>query len=170
MTAQNNNSDPAVNKAYDLYASALKKLYDGDYQAAKKIFDQLLTDYAEDRELLARVRSLRQACEERLNGKDGPGELSADDHYDRAIFHHNEGQFDRAMDHLKKSLERGGRKAWHVHYAMAAVNSRQGNRQEALKSLKEALNLSPQARHMASQDPDFEPLRGNEDFESVLSA
>jgi len=169
MTAQKANPEQPVTKAYELYETGLKKLYDGDYQGARKTFDQILDEYSEDLELLARVRSFRQACEQKLNGKETSGEVSAEDHYDLAIYYHNEGEFDQAMRHLKKALEGGGQEAWHVHYAIAAVNSRQGNREEALKSLKEALDLSPQARFLAVQDPDFEPLRGSEDFESVLS-
>ena len=56
----------------------------------------------------------------------------------------------------------------HVLYCMAATAARAGDNATALKSLRQAVGAGPANRAQARQDPDFDTLREDEEFLSIL--
>ena len=57
-----------------------------------------------------------------------------------------------------------------LHYGLACVHAVNGHRDEALESLGKAIELKPEAREWAREDTDFESLREDERFRSMLGA
>jgi hypothetical protein len=51
---------------------------------------------------------------------------------------------------------------------MAATAARAGDSATALKSLRQAVSVGPANRAQARQDPDFDTLRDDEEFLSIV--
>jgi tetratricopeptide (TPR) repeat protein len=54
-----------------------------------------------------------------------------------------------------------------LHYNLACYWSLAGNWPKALDELSVALELEPELRNLVANEPDFDPLRGNPDFERL---
>src|SRR2546426_631406 len=55
-----------------------------------------------------------------------------------------------------------------VHYVLASTLAAKGDRREALEHLREAIELNATNRIYARNDPDFEPLRDDENFQNLI--
>lgn len=154
---------------YQRFESAVATLYQGEYAAAKEELLAILQLFPAELEVLSRVRAWLQVCEKHLsNGNDEVVPDTPEDLYNLAVFHHNNGDYERAISALEESLSRGGDRLHYVHYSLAAAHARLGNRESAVGSLKAAVQLSPEVRHLASQDSDFSALHGLDLFDQLL--
>lgn len=57
-----------------------------------------------------------------------------------------------------------------LHYGLACVEALDGHADDALDSLREAIELQPEVRDWAREDSDFARLRDDERFRSMVSA
>jgi hypothetical protein len=55
-----------------------------------------------------------------------------------------------------------------VSYDRACLQAREGDREAALDSLRHSIEVDPQNSEAAREDPDFESLRGDEEFEQLV--
>ena len=55
-----------------------------------------------------------------------------------------------------------------VHYVLASTLALKGERREALEHLQQAIELNATNRVYARNDPDFEPLRDDENFQNLI--
>jgi tetratricopeptide (TPR) repeat protein len=155
---------------YQLLESGIKVLYRGEYEKARRQFEEILAHYPQELEVLARVRAFLRVCDRHLaNGNEPLQAGTPEELYNLAGFHHNNGDYDQAVSALEEALKRGGENLHYVHYSLAAAYARQGRRDAAVGSLKTALQLSPEVRYLASQDSDFSALHGLEAFDALLS-
>lgn len=155
---------------YQLLESGIKVLYQGEYEKAKRQFEEILAQYPQELEVLARVRAFLRVCDRHLaNGNERVKAETPEELYNLAVYHHNNGDYDQAVSALEEALKRGGENLPYVHYTLAAAYARQGKRDAAVGSLKTALQLSPEVRHLASQDSDFSALHGLEAFDALLT-
>jgi tetratricopeptide (TPR) repeat protein len=58
----------------------------------------------------------------------------------------------------------------HAHYIMSAALSLRGRREEALDHLQRAIELNPENRAQARQDPDLENIRDLDGFRGTIDA
>jgi tetratricopeptide (TPR) repeat protein len=148
------------------YEAALKLLYSHDYERAKAAFEKIIISFAEDKEVLERARINLKLCEQKIARKP-PAPRTLDEHYDLAVALMNEGKYEEAFDHLSKALK-SNPKCDYVIYALAAMNSRTGNVETALSNLQTAITLKPENRFLAQRDVDFEPLKQDARFISIV--
>jgi Flp pilus assembly protein TadD len=79
----------------------------------------------------------------------------------------NRGEYAEAVKAFHNAAEIHPRNE-HVQYCLAAANARVGDLSGAVKALRSAIHANPANRAQARSDPDFETLRGREDFEELL--
>jgi len=79
----------------------------------------------------------------------------------------NEANYDEAAQLLQKALQANPRDE-KVHYVLASTLAAKGDRREALDHLREAIELNATNRIHARNDPDFEPLRDDENFQNLI--
>ena len=155
-------------KAVDEFAAALKVFQRGDLARAKAHFKVLLDRYPQMYEIGDRVRTYLAVCERSLQpGPTRPRE--AEDFYHQGVFHLNRGDLEEAGQMLAKvlDLDPGSEKAL---YAQACVHARSGEREKALAALRRAIEANPSNRTLASNDADFDSLREDPGFSSLVRA
>jgi tetratricopeptide (TPR) repeat protein len=144
----------------------MKLLYSHEYDKAKAAFEKIIIAFADDKEVLERARMHVKLCEQKM-AKRPPAPRTLDEHYNLAIALMNEGEYDNALDHLNKALK-SDPKCDYVIYALAAMNSRTGDVESALNNLQTAIALKPENRFLAQRDSDFEPLKEDTRFISIV--
>lgn len=77
------------------------------------------------------------------------------------------GRLGEAIEALAKAAEIVPNDAL-VHYNLACYLSLAGRRDEALRELREAIRLDASFRKHARTESDFDPLRGDDEFEALL--
>jgi tetratricopeptide (TPR) repeat protein len=81
---------------------------------------------------------------------------------------HNRGEFSLAVKYLSQAVEMHPRNE-NALYCLAAAHARAGDATAALKALRSAIHSGPASRAQARQDPDFEPLRGESEFQALVA-
>lgn len=150
------------------YESALKLMHAEEYSKAIRVFNELIASSVEEPEIQERARMLVQASEKKLHEKARSVLRSADDHYNVGVADLNRRQLDSAIQHLQHALKLAP-KGDHILYAMAAVNALQGNRDQALSYLKQAIHHRPENRFQAARDADFLALIEDPDFKQLVT-
>ncbi len=145
-------------------------LYDGDYASALRKFGQIEKERPDDVEVLARVRMLSRVCTDRIERKNEENHkrLTVEDFYNLAVFSHNSGQYDVAVEQFRKALEIAGKDLHYVHYGIAASRALQNKPDEAIHHLKVAIELKPDSRFIVANDPDFEKIEDSSEFRLLL--
>lgn len=143
-----------------LFEQALELLHSKEWEKAAKIFEQLESS-ADQSQLIDRSRQFLEVCRERI----GEGKVDTEP-YLQAVFEKNQGNLDEALEICKKH---GNSKEERFVYLEASLRALEGSEEEALKLLTDAIRLEPKNRVHAYHDPDFQNLRGNEEFSSLLA-
>src|SRR5262249_58490880 len=120
-----------------------------------------------EKEILARRRMYLAACR---NGdsKKSTSAQEPEEAYHLAVFEKNKGNFERALELLKKSPPRrdgDGR----VHYLAACCHALAGETDEALSNLKKAIAADVQNRRLARLEADLASLRGSPAFSELVA-
>jgi tetratricopeptide (TPR) repeat protein len=79
------------------------------------------------------------------------------------------GRIDLAIRELEKALVKEPEDAL-IHYNLACYQSLARDRGQALRHLEQALRLDPGYRRMVDQESDFDPLRDDPEFQSLVGA
>ena len=154
--------------AVHAYEAGLKAIHAEDFEKAKKILENLVTEYLDEPEIQERAKVLISACEKKIHEKERTVVRSADDHYNIGIADLNRRELDSALQHLQQALKLAP-KADHVLYALAAASALRGDREQALNYLKQAIQHRPENRFLAVRDSDFEMLREDADFKQLVT-
>jgi tetratricopeptide (TPR) repeat protein len=77
------------------------------------------------------------------------------------------GQLERAIEAIHSALKADPAEAL-LHYNLACYLSLAGNKEQALDHLSRALNLDPDYRNLIDAESDFDPLRSDPDFQTLL--
>ena len=157
------------NAALESFEKGLRALGKKDYERAGEIFQELIDSYPDERDLLERARAYRAVCERTLSeSRRSPFKPKTfDEMVQYGVFLHNRGEYEEALKFLRQAAEIHPRNE-HVLYCMAATAARAGDSATALKSLRQAVTAGPSNRAQARQDPDFDGLREDEEFLSIL--
>ncbi len=73
----------------------------------------------------------------------------------------------QAIDSLARALRDNPRESL-LHYNIACYWSLANNPTKALQSLSTAIELDPDVRHLIAEEADFDPIRGNPDFDQIV--
>ena len=154
--------------AVQAYEAAIKLMHNEQFERAIRCFTELIAQHSDEPEIQERAKVLLHASEKKLQEKARTVLRSADDHYNVGVADLNRREMVSAIQHLEHALKLAP-KADHVHYALAAANAIQGNRDQALTHLKQAIHHRAENRFLASRDADFESLYEDPDFKQLVT-
>jgi tetratricopeptide (TPR) repeat protein len=157
--------DRRYQQAIDLFERAVKALGKKDFDRARDLLDTLLSEHAEQQDLVERARAYRVMCE-RPRRPSKPKTFEELLNY--GVVLHNRGDFAQAVKYLTQALEIHPRNESAL-YCLAAAQARAGDPGAALKALRSAIHANPASRTQARRDDDFEPLRGASEFQALVS-
>jgi tetratricopeptide (TPR) repeat protein len=151
-------------KLFELYQEALSQLHQKNYAEARSMLTRIREEHSEDQEFLARVDTYLKICESNLNREALASPGTAEEFFDLGVIHHNSGDHKKAVDCFEKALAASEKEADYIYYALAASQLPLGNTESALLHLKRAIEIRPENRYIARNDPDFELLTDNRQF------
>jgi predicted Zn-dependent protease len=156
---------PGTLAAVRAFEQALRVFNRQDFVAAKSAFHSLLDKFADQADIVARVRTYLAICDQRL-ARTPSTPRNSDALYDRGVFEFNRGNTAEAIDSFEKALKVEPR-ADHVFYSLAAAYARLNNVTKALEALRHAIGIRPAHRSHARRDLDFAGLRSDESFQQL---
>ncbi|MEM1203428.1 MAG: hypothetical protein AAGN66_09400 [Acidobacteriota bacterium] len=147
--------------ALEHFSKAIELLHKGSFKEAAEGFEKALTETDSSR-LIDRTRQYLAVCHAQLEESSGD-----EDPYLKAVFQKNRGDLDSA---LELCLGQGDavEKDEKFAYLTASVHALAEKTEEALEHLTRAIQLEPKNRVHAFHDPDFESLRQDEGFSSLI--
>ncbi len=155
-------SAEAAEVALEDFGQALELLHGGKYTQAAEILERIAAD-AESMQLADRARQHLAICRSQTSEDTANG-----DPYLRAVFEKNKGNLEQALELCREQKAADGDERY--TYLMASIQALAGADDEALGSLEAAIRLEPKNRIHAYHDPDFETLRGHEEFAELVQA
>jgi tetratricopeptide (TPR) repeat protein len=155
--------------AIQAYEAGLKLMHAEQFDNAIRCFEDLVNEHTDEPEIQERAKVLIHACEKKIHDRARTVLRSADDHYNVGIADLNRRELASAIEHLQHALKLTP-KADHVLYALATANALQGNRDQALQHLKQAIQYRAENRFLAARDDDFEALQDDPDFKQLVAS
>ncbi|MGH9867374.1 MAG: tetratricopeptide repeat protein [Candidatus Polarisedimenticolia bacterium] len=153
-------------KAINDYEEALRLFQKKDWNKAIHALEQVTRDYPIEREVCDRARiRIRHARMQVAPAASGKGKDPDADYY-LGVIAANDGRLDEAVDLLERAVKQdAGDRAL---YSLAAVFSLKGDGPAAIGQLRRAISINAANRTMALNDPDFDSLRDDQEFLSLL--
>jgi tetratricopeptide (TPR) repeat protein len=157
--------DQAAQQQLRLYEEALALFQAQKFNRARAVFIRVLEGV--NKEFGDRARMHLNICEQRMDRYTMPVLRSAEDHYTHGVALMNLGRWDEAREHLDRA-HKAASKSDHIIYAMAALDCLCGEADSAMKNLAVAIQLRPENRYLARNDPDFAFLQDDPRFTELL--
>lgn len=136
------------------------------FEDAKIMFENLLTKFPSETEIIARTQMYLQVCKQKLSHAQIMPR-NADELYDRGVYALNLGDFSQAKNFFEKALRLKPDEP-HLLYSLAAAHAQTGSMDQALDYLRRTIQLQPRYRTQALNDSDFSDLRENKQFLELL--
>ena len=155
-------------EAVALYERGLDLLQRHDYAAAAARFESVLAQYPEEKELHERVRLYLNICR-RHAGRSEPPPQTLEERLFASTIAINGGKYEEAISHLHLVRDEDPDND-HALYMLAVAHAQRGEHAAAIAHLERAIAVNPENRALARQDPDLDPLRGDESFLAALEA
>ena len=156
--------DPHHTQAVQSYELGVRALHERKFEKAKGHLHKVLA--GPNKSLSDRAKVHIQACEHHLD-RPALQFKTAEEHFDFAVSLINTGDYVTAREHLDKLLKQAP-KSDYVLYGLAALSCLTGHIEEALKTLDEAIQVSPALRFQARNDSDFQNLAEDPRFTELL--
>lgn len=153
-------------EAVALYERGMRALQGHDFHGAAQIFDSVLRQYPEEKELHERVRQYLIICERQITPKEAAPQTAEERLY-AATLALNGGRYEQALANLRLVRDEDPDND-HALYMLAVAHAQRGEPAEAIAHLERAIAINPENRALARTDPDLEPLRGDEAFRLAL--
>src|SRR5215467_6489238 len=153
---------PKAIAAIRAFENALKLFNRQDFGAAKASFEQLIASHSDQTDIAAPVRTYLAICEQKVT-RTSTKNRNPDALYNQGVFEFNRGNVEAAIDIFEKALKSEPR-ADHLLYSLAAAYAREGEGAKSVDALRKAIAVNPVHRSHARHDPDFTPLRNNQEF------
>jgi len=169
MTRKGSASERRSEKALELFERAMKAMAKKDFDRARESFDTLLAEHPQERDVAERARAFRLVCDRARERKSAYRPKGFEDLLQYGVFLHNKGEFDEALRFLREAADIHPKNE-HVQYCVAASAARAGDTDSALKALRSAITANPQNRAQAQVDSDFDPIREDEEFQTLVYA
>jgi len=155
-------------EAVAVYERGLEALQRHDFQVAADLFESVLRQYPEEKELQERVRLYLNICQRQAAPREAAPRTLEERLY-AATLSINGGKYDQAISELRLVRDEDPDND-HALYMLAVAHAQRGEPAEAIAHLERAIALNPENRAIARADPDLEPLRGDEAFRAALDA
>ena len=152
-------------QAVKAFEQALRLFNRHDYSAAKEAFENLLTRFSEQGDIIAPARTYIAICEQRM-ARAPVVPRNADALYDQGVVQLNKGNFAEAVSLFEKGLKVEPR-ADHIWYSLSAAHARMNQPPQSLDALRRAISIRSVNRSHARRDPDFASLHTNEEFQQL---
>jgi tetratricopeptide (TPR) repeat protein len=156
--------DPRHTDALKNYEAGLRALQEHKFEKAKAALQKVLS--GPDKALVDRAQVHMITCDQHAE-KPSLNFKTHEEHFDYAMSLMNSGDFVTAGEHLDKLLKQQP-KADYVLYGLAALYCLTGHVEESLKTLNEAVQVSPALRFQARNDTDFQNLAEDPRFTELL--
>lgn len=159
--------DRRYQQAVDLFEKAVKAFGLKDFGRAQTHLENLIASHGDQADLAERARSYLVMCQRATSGEPVPPK-TFEEMLNYGVVLHNRGEFAQALKYLHQAVAKHPRDE-HALYCLAAAQARAGEAEAALKALRSAIAANPTSRSQARQDPDFEPLRGEAEFQALVA-
>jgi tetratricopeptide (TPR) repeat protein len=136
-----------------------------DFAGAKPLFENILDQFSEQYEVVARSRTYLSICEQRM-ARAPSIPKNPDALYNQGVFELNRGNVKAAIELFEKVV-RAESRADHALYSLAAAYARLNDTSKALDALRRAIAIKPVHRPHARRDLDFASLRQNDEFQQL---
>ena len=156
--------DPHHTQAVQSYELGVRALQEHKFEKARGHLQKVLA--GPNKSLLDRAKLHLQTCDHHLE-KPALQFKTSEEHFDFAVSLINIGDYVSAREHLEKLLKQQP-KSDYVLYGLAALSCLTGHVEEALKTLDEAIQVSPALRFQARNDSDFQNLAEDPRFTELL--
>lgn len=156
-------------EAVALYERGLHAVQAHDYNRAADLLRSVLTRYPEEKELHERVRLYLNICERQIAPRQTATPRNVEERLYAATLALNGGEYAQVLSHIE-SLLRDEPDNDHAHYVRAVAFTLSGDLSQALASLVRAIELNPENRALAKQDPDLNALRNERGFRQTIDA
>ena len=156
-------------EAVALYERGLRAVQARDYTRAVDLLRSVLSRYPEEKELHERVRLYLNVCEREIAPRPASLPSSTEERLYAATLALNAGEYHQALSHIHVVIADQPDND-HAHYVRAVAFTLLGNLADAIPSLVRAIELNPENRSLARQDPDLDTLRVDDGFRHALDA
>ena len=153
-------------EAVALYERGLEALQRHDYHGAGDLFESVLRQYPEEKELHERVRLYLNICRRQATPREEAPQTIEERLYASTLAI-NTGRFDHAIAQLHLVRDEDPDND-HALYMLAVAHAQRGEHAESIAHLERAIALNPENRALARRDPDLEPLRADEAFRTTF--
>jgi tetratricopeptide (TPR) repeat protein len=153
-------------EAVAVYERGLEALQSHNYALASQLFESVLAQYPEEKELAERVRLYLNICQRQVSPRQSTPQTVEERLY-AATLAINGGHYDQAIAHLRLVRDEDPDND-HALYMPAVAHAQRREPAEALAHLERAIALNPENRALARTDPDLEPLRDDDAFRAAL--
>jgi tetratricopeptide (TPR) repeat protein len=153
-------------EAVALYERGLEALQRHAFGDAAGLFNSVLRQYPEEKELHERVRLYLNICQRQATPKEAAPQTQEERLY-AATLAINGGRYDQAIANLRLVRDEDPDND-HALYMLAVAHAQRGEPAEAIAHLERAIAMNPENRALAKSDPDLEPLRGDDAFRTAL--
>ena len=160
-------TDRRTSHAVDQYEKAMKALGKREYERARDLLESLIESFPDERDLLERARAHKALCDRSLEKRPHFKPKSFEELLNYGVFLHNKGEFQEALKFLHQAAEIHPKNE-HVLYCLAAASARAGDTAAAVKALRSAILANSSCRAQARSDSDFDPIREDEEFASLI--
>jgi len=155
-------------EAVALYEQGLAAIQVHDYPRASALLRSVLASYPEEKELHERVRLYLNVCDKHA-GPLSPTPRNVEERMFAATLAFNAANYDAAKEHLR-AVTTESPEHDHAIYMLAIIEVMREDLDAAAAHLLRAIELNPDNRALARQDPDLEALRHHEGVLAALGA
>ena len=152
-------------QAVKAFEQALRLFNRHDYAGAKEAFENILTKFSDQADIIAPARTYIAICDQRM-ARAPVVPRNADALYDQGVVQLNKGNFADAVGLFEKGLKVEPR-ADHIWYSLSAAHARMNQSTKSLDALRRAISIRSVHRSHARRDPDFASLHTSEEFQQL---
>ena len=154
-------------KALAVYERALETLQKRKLSTAAALFRRVIDDFPDERELHERCHRYLEVCNRETTPDPTPETL--EERVYAATLALNAGAPDEAIEHLEVAAAKEP-DSDHIHYMLAVARAAAGETKRAVTHLERAIELNPDNRFLARNEPSFEALQENAAVRRALSS
>ena len=155
-------------EAVALYERGVEAIQRHEYQEAVSLFESVLREFPEEKELHERVTLYLNICKRQVVPKEKAPQ-TLDERLYAATLAINEGRYDEALTHLHLVRDEDPDND-HALYMLAVAHAQRDEHAQAIAHLERAIALNPENRALARRDADLEPLHDDEAFRAALES
>lgn len=154
-------------RALKIYEAGVTAVQKRKFAVAEKALNEIINDYPEERELQERARLYLTVCQRELHPTVSEP-TSLDERVYAATVALNSGAVSIAVEHLKAVATEKPADP-NVHYMLAVAYALSLDTPASIAHLERAIELNPDNRLLARQEPDFENIHEDDRFQELTA-